>query len=138
MNAQRKSPVIRLRLGRGGHDGLEMNGHRLGQSFQVIAAFQQAHQLSAAILAGGVQDEFGQGAEVCAFQSQRTDGIVAVGVEAGTQQNQLRPAAGGGFVEHIVKGFVILLAGDAERERKIENRAQACAAPVSYLAPVPG
>src|SRR5204862_5846533 len=56
----------------------------------MVATFEDADELAAGVGGGDLLDNAGQLGEVFGFELQGTDGVLAMGVEAGAEEHKLR------------------------------------------------
>ena len=102
-----------------------MRGGALGQAESVIAAFQHRHNPPAAQLPGEVHDHVGELPEMLRLEPHRRDGIVAVRIEPGGDEDELRAEFPHRPLHDFARHVEILLRRGAVRNRPVHDAAEA-------------
>ena len=91
------------------------------QRVQIITPFQGGHDAALGAVLGEVNDEFRHPAKVRILQHQAGQGVGAVGVEAGGNQDQIRPVGLDGGNPVPLQGLAELRAGGAGRQGGVDD-----------------
>ena len=98
-----------------------------GEALRVIAPFEDADDPAAGVGFCDGKHAASQTGEVFGFELERPDGIIFVGVEAGADQDELRPHFRGNGFEGAVKSSVIVFELSAILDRLVERVSEAFA-----------
>lgn len=104
-----------------------MDCDALGEDGRVVAAFEDADEAAVGVGVGDVQDHLGQGDEIFGFETQVADGVEAMGVEAGAEEDELGLDFGGELFEVVAEEGEVFMAWHAEMDGEIEGSAEALA-----------
>src|SRR5439155_4980493 len=102
----------------------EVHLYRFGEGGQMVAAFETTDQPAVSMGAGHVENLMCQGGEVFGLQPERTNRVARVGIEAGTDEDQLGLDLVGGLFQGGGKALVVVRRGGAEGDRNVQREAQ--------------
>ena len=117
---------------------LQMQFHAVGQSVNVVSAFQHAHQSAICVSGRNLHDQFRQFCKILCLQPQRADGVFDVSIKAGTDDHEFRPALICGNRQRIFEGSEIVFSGSAKTHGQVEHRSQARSTTGFTFRPEPG
>ena len=96
-----------------------MRLNALCQRCEIITAFQTTHESSFAVRLRDAEDEFRQRLVILGLETQRADGVGAVGVEAGAEQHEFGLHLVGSLLQRLGEGVEVNGVRRAERERDV-------------------
>ncbi len=92
-----------------------------GEGIEVIAPFEQADEASLAVGPGNFRDHFCEGGVILGFEAKGADGVESVGIEPGTEEDDLGTGAISGIVEHAFETGEVFLSGHSKSQGEIEG-----------------
>src|SRR3954451_10936782 len=101
-----------------------MSVHTFRQNGRIVTAFKNAHDSTAAVNGRYTAHDLGQFGKVFNLQPERADRVGAGTVEAGADENQLRPKTAGEFLELRRERFAIRLPRRAKSDRQVNRYAE--------------
>jgi hypothetical protein len=118
--------------------GLDVGGGGGGQAGEAVSAFEDAEQ--AAIRAAGCDfhGDLGEFAEILVTQDEAAERVSAAGIEAGGENDEIRPVGGHGGHEFTAEGANDFGGPEPAGNGQFSVVPLALPAPASSAAPVPG
>src|SRR4051812_22785085 len=104
-----------------------MNADRFRKPNRVIAPFEDADDAAAGVFVSNAKNGFRQPGEVFNFQVERADRVLAMGVKAGANQDELWPNLRSKIKKCPLEAVVKILWRCAVRDRHIGDHPQASA-----------
>lgn len=86
----------------GSHEAFQVLLYAAGEGFEVIPAFEEGDEAALAVLAGDSADFFGEDGKVALREGEVGEGVVFMGIEACTDEDEVGAEMGEGGEELLV------------------------------------